>query len=481
MPFHLGAAPPSSKDVNRIERLLQDTESWLNHVPAEPTESDAEELVRQLRALNAQRLRVVTRQELNERFHTVVVRWQPTLESALREARVSLTNRARDHARLLDGILVELAASYRIVLIELSRRLFGLASSGRALMPVLRTMQLLASRITLTHRLYMSPPQGVWQEMHELYQFALRRGLAQRAPTENEDSPSSIYREALLVAFAEPQRLNPTELDRMIQLIKHHVRHAQVTAWRGQSPDIGSFIVRPSRDAPGSSFGPHRKPPPQQGDLFFSCSELIAELEETTHASTQDGALIATLVKSWTSKPARQLSRLRTHARVDVYIGLELIWQFLSGGHERHGRGRWIVTNESRNGFALMHTGGSADHIEVGDIVGLRAGNGLNCHVCMVRWVRVDNPETVELGLEEISSFARAATLHNTDNRSTKALLLQESPSDGGAAAIVSPPMPVEGCWELRLETLDSKLLVRPRAARERTHIVQITDLEVDC
>lgn len=481
MSFQLGAAPSGPTDANGIEQLVQETHSWLNLVPAKPAASDAEELIRQMQAINAHRLRVVARQELSERFHAVVTGWQSTFESPLRDARVPLTINDRASARLLDAMFIELAACYKILLVELSRRLFGLASSGRALLPVFRTMQLLAARMNLAYRLYASLPKGLWQEMHELYQFALRRGLAQRAPTELGDTPSSIYREALLAAFAEPQRLERTDLDRLMQLSKSHAQHTQITAWRGQSPGIGSFIVRPSRDAPGSFFGPHRKPAPQQGDLLFSCNALIARLEATPQTSPQDGALLRVLVKNWTSKPARQLNRLRTHARVDIYIGLDRIWHFLSGANEERGRGRWIVTNESRNGFALMHTGESAEHVEVGDIVGLHAGNGRSCHVCMVRWVLSDNPEHVEVGLEEISSFARAATLHGADSSSRKALLLQESPSDAGAAAIVSAPVPVDGRWELTIGALDSKLLVRPRSARERTHIVQITDLEADC
>ena len=52
--------------------------------------------------------------------------------------------RPQSAAALAEDLLTELAYSYKLLLVEQSRRLFGFASSGRALLPVVRAMQMLA-------------------------------------------------------------------------------------------------------------------------------------------------------------------------------------------------------------------------------------------------------------------------------------------------------------------------------------------------
>lgn len=481
MSLHSGVAPagPTGKEHGGFSPEI--SSRWLDSLPASPSLADIESLARHLDLLNAHRLRAGTRHDLSEQIFTIVERCQPTLESALREARVPLANDVRNHARLLDTMLAGLAASYRILLLELSRRLFGLASSGRALLPVFRTMQLLKRRMILAHRLYSTVPKGIWQEMHELHQFALRRGLAHRAPTDLPDTPSTLYRTALLTAFVEPQRLIRNDLERLLDLVEQYVSDTQLAPWRGQPAAAGTFIVKPQRDAPGSFVGRHRSPAAQQGDLVFTCSSMFEKLDHAAASSPNEAPLIAEIKKRLSSMPARQRNRLRTHARVEIYVGLGQTWQFISGEKDERARGHWIVTNESRNGFALMHSGGPAEHIGVGDTVGLHAGNGRSCHLCLVRWVLSDNPEHIEVGLEEISSVVRAVTLRNERDGPVPALLLQESSSDERAAAIVSPPINLDERWELSVGEFDARLLVRPRSIRERTNMVQVTDLEPDC
>ncbi len=462
-----------------VEAML----GWLEQLPAEPSPDDVESLVQQLESLNAHRLRVGVRLDLSERIHAVAMRCRSLIESTPDDSNVPLTTQARTHARLLDAMFAGTAASYRILLAELSRRLFGLASSGRALLPVFRTMQLSHQRMVLAYRQYTAVPKGVWQEMHEMHQFALRRGLVNRTPTDLPETPSTIYRKALLTAFAEPQRLVRRDLERLLDLVEQQADQTAVSPWRSQAvaPGTGTFIIKPQRDVPGTFAGAQRQPSAQQGDLVFTCAAVIDRLHHIAQSAPQDAALIDALRKQWTSKPSRRLNRLQTHARVEIFVGLDRIWHFLSGERDERSAGHWIVTNESRNGFALMHTGESVEQLGVGDVVGLHAGNGRACHLCLVRWVVSDSPEQVEVGLEEISSLVRSVALANGNGEPVRALLLQNAESDARAATIVSSPVALHDRWELTIGALDSRLIVRPRSVRESTNLVQITDLEPDC
>ena len=113
----------------------------------------------------------------------------PRLGVALQSGTLPLSMASRNAAALAEDLLTELAYSYKLLLVEQSRRLFGFASSGRALLPVVRAMQMLAQRLKLGYRMYATNPKSVWLELHELYPFALLRGLAQRAPEEGGETP----------------------------------------------------------------------------------------------------------------------------------------------------------------------------------------------------------------------------------------------------------------------------------------------------
>ena len=111
-------------------------------------------------------------------------------------ASLPLPPEARAAAKVADDLIAQLAASYKALLVEQSRRLFGFASSGRALLPIQRRCCLLGQRLVLGYRIYATPPKGVWSELHELYQFAARRGLSQREldPTESRRRSRSTRR-----------------------------------------------------------------------------------------------------------------------------------------------------------------------------------------------------------------------------------------------------------------------------------------------
>src|SRR5690606_25580026 len=134
---------------------------------------------------------------------------------------------ARNAAALADELLAEFAYSYKLLLVEQARRLFGLASSGRAQIPVVRAMQLLAERVRLSYRMYASVPKGLWLELHTLYLFALKRGFAHRSAIGRHLTPMGIYTRTLLVAFTEPLKLMQGDLARIDRWLARYGNRAQ--------------------------------------------------------------------------------------------------------------------------------------------------------------------------------------------------------------------------------------------------------------
>jgi hypothetical protein len=455
--------------------------------------SAASALAEQLKRLNSARIRIGARHEVTERLLGAVSIVLPHLDARLAGARVPLSGDEQAGAKLADELLACLATSYKILLVEQARRLFGLASSGRALLPVQRTMALLARRLVLSYRTYASAPKGVWQEMHELYQFANRRGLANRVLEPGAATPSNVYKQALLLAFANPLRFMHGDLDIALALVERHGDRAHLTPSKDKQSGGGLFVIKPHRDVPGYAMVKHRHPALHSNDLMFDAgpvaqSLVLQSMDESGSSDTasppasldehrgRTKSVVARLVGDWGSTPTRRISRLRTHARVDILVGLSAIWSFLNRAGSEEPSSEWIVTNESPRGFALLHTGGTVAPVYVGEVVGLRATGSTACHICVVRWVLSDNPEHIEVGLEEIATSARPVLVRLSDEsaESEPALLLPDATADQPGPTLLTSVLPLDSTCEVSIGELQAKLRVQPTRILERTASVQL-------
>jgi hypothetical protein len=495
MPLHLSLPQVTNGETRRTELSPERVPGWLASLPKEDPVRAGRLVLEQLVPFNRSRVRITLRQDVTEGILGYVELLLPRLDAALASGTLPLSVASRNAAGLAEDLLTELAYSYKLLLVEQSRRLFGFASSGRALLPVVRAMQMLADRLRLGYRMYATNPKSVWLELHELYQFALRRGLTSRALEDGGQTPLSVYRSALLIAFAEPLKLMQGDLDRVIAWLERFGHLAALGPAGQQKTGQGLFLIKSQRDVPGYALSKRHHPVPQGHDLLLTTLPLAeALLDQLARLSAGESPeslgvpeqasdpvfrdLMGRLVKHWGAVPNRRFTRLRTHARVEICVGIRGIWEFInSRGTTRPVVGEWMVTNESPRGFALMHVKGPIDSIRVGEVLGLRTRDSQTCHICVVRWVLSDNPEHLELGLEELAPTARAVSIRKTRDATHQAepvLLLPEVPSLNQAPAILAPIFPFDSTCELSLGDLQSKLRVRATRLLERTVSVQL-------
>jgi hypothetical protein len=297
------------------------------------------------------------------------------------------------------------------------------------------------------------------------------------------------------VAFAEPLKLMQGDLDRLTAWLTRFGKLASVTAASKSQGGQGVFLIKPKRDVPGYALAKRHHPMPQGHDLMLSTLPLadalldqlarLAAGEDSRSLGLPDGAddvafrdLLERLVKHWGAVPNRRFARLRTHARVEVSVGIRGIWDFLHQRPTASKPGEWMVSNESPRGFALLYVSGPIEPIRVGEVVGLRTRDTRTCHVCVVRWVLSDSPEHLELGVEELAPAARAASLRSArgprPEESQPVLLLPEVPALNQPPAILAPLSMLDSTCELNLGDLQSRMRVRATRLLERTLSVQV-------
>ena len=257
--------------------------------------------------------------------------------------------------------------------------------------------------------------------------------------------------------------------------------------------------MHPERDAPGFTLAKAGPTVSAQRDLVLDCRPLVETLlgqldrlqagvrtidlglpGEADEPLFRD--LMQRLVRHWGNVATRQYSRLRTHARVELLVGLRAIWKFLTGAV--HGAGprsepnQWMVTNESPGGYALMHLSGKFGPIRVGEVMAVRTGE--SCHICVVRWVLSDNPQHLELGVQELAPGATPVALGSDDGSEVEhALLIPEMPALRKTSAILAPYGQVDDSREYLVGGEDSRLRVRATRLLEQTLAVQLFQFSV--
>lgn len=321
-----------------------------------------------------------------------------------------------------------------------------------------RAMQATAMQLRL-HRQIASPPrQGLWQQLHSTYRTACRLGV-QNLPGSN-DNPDicRLYREMMVAAVGQPAAFSSIEL----ALVDHLTERLGDSISLEESPPAhldDAFWIDLERDAPPNAMV-RRLPGEGVSPLYFSAGELARRVGEARQALLAGAApaelglpeqiagpaglgLLQRLEKQWGSPAKRRFPRRRHSYRARLCAGLEGLQRLLKKTDTPDDISEWMVTNESPEGFALMHMTGSTAHLRVGDIVAIQPRDEFapredNWNICIVRWAVSENPEHVEIGLQLLSPRAISAQI-TVDGQHVAALILPEAPPLRPNQSLIAP------------------------------------------
>lgn len=208
----------------------------------------------------------------------------PALEAELALATLPLSGRRRAAARVADELLVELAYAYKTALVALSETLVPVGVHRPFQVAVLQTMRVLARRLAVGYRSYAPAPKTVWQELHLLFHIASKHRTAETFLPYRLDTPSSVYRGALLLAFAEPYRLMQGDVDRILGYLAAFVDRSMLVPCAAVTDGPGLFLIQRRRDEPGFALAKSRPAAPGPGDLALNCLPLVEVLlDQATH------------------------------------------------------------------------------------------------------------------------------------------------------------------------------------------------------
>jgi hypothetical protein len=436
--LHVPATDPVLKQTT--ETRPKAVSAWLNQLPLASPMGTAQQLLMALYTLNRHPLDADDRYALLALYRPVVTGAVSGLEALLTESAVPPNEAQRHAGTLLRELQIEHSIGYKQVLLSLTSPRFGRANPKRAAEVVGRLLAALRDIQTACHLAFMPLPAGLWQEMHQLYAYAQASGLADLA--EGDAPPASLaYRQALLIALADPPHMNPAELLHTRLYLGKFGGLAQLGA--ALTSGHPGFPIDVDTDSPPSPLAAGQP----TGGLWLDTDALCRHLHDAAHRlrkgetpgslglppGLEDEAtqvLFARLLKQWSGGAQRAFKRYVSAGNtVQVVTGVSAIHQLLSqetaAGRPDEPAGadslqaaeagwqpaapaaiqptRWTVDNDSATGLALSGAPNAPLKLKVGDPLALRADEESAWSLGVIRWVRMRDARQVELGVERLS------------------------------------------------------------------------------
>jgi hypothetical protein len=430
---------PDSALQNTVETRPKAVAAWLDRLPFASPADMGQQLVTALYALNRHPLGADERNILLALYRPVLERAATSLEALLVETGVPPSAQQRKIGALLRELRIEHSIGYMQILRALNDLRFGRANPKRMAEFTAQLLAALRDIQAACYLTYTAPPAGLWKKLHQLYVVAQASGLADHA-TETAPSASLAYRQALLLALADPPHMNHSELILTRRYLDHFAELAMLTL----APVEGhrGFAIQSAGDTPPSHLAAA-----QGSRLWLDTDGVCRHLHETATRLRSgvapgrnilphglEGAfsprLCKRLLKQWAPGIQRTFRRFATPgSTVQMVAGISAIHRMLESVSQA-GRPevedtdsvsigdvapvfaaapvavsvtRWLVSNDSASGLALAGIPDAPLNLKVGDPLALRADDAAAWSLGVIRWIRMTDARQIELGVERLS------------------------------------------------------------------------------
>lgn len=342
---------------------------------------------------------------------------------------------------------------------------------------------------------YHAPPPGAWQNLHDLFGFAIAVGADEKPVPDPRGGTTSVrlaYIHSLLFALSNPYRFTQRENGDIQALTRMWAGHCELR--EGRAP-AGAIAIRTDMDAsPG--YLPEEREEPDLDSWALEINGLLRFLEghlallppgtQTTEFGTR-GATIAVatdfvvrLTHAWHSGSDRNHPRLPAGHALDTVIGLHDLHYVLAGNMDFEGflvktRGVAITLHESDRAAAWTNAGGNARirrlpsrvldqslggyrlawekadgmRMKVGELVGLAAleddDESRDWMVGAIRWLRIEE-NGMQAGVELLARRAQPAAVRSYDKQGApraamRALALEDLHAVDATPAVIVPAL----------------------------------------
>ncbi len=433
---------------------------WLAHPAATSLEVETSALMGQLDALHSPTVNAGQFHSCIELFYARVLSLGQAHRLELRKLAHPLPDGVLARARLIAESLRRVALGFERVLTDADSRA-GTPQKRFNETACARALRLLGEHFLTLSQAGMEPEPDIWRVAYRLY--ALSRSEAGVLEPAGSPAETAVlaYKRLLGMPSLEPQSLSPSELEWAAAYLDRICAQLHLQDMRPAVTDGGWYWLDPQANAEPQACV-RREAPDGHSLLFFSSTGLARRAGEllARHENGRDSdelmvsadfpdvlpaALLERLRQHWALPPRRELPRRRQDYKVEACVGLPTIWNVLRNGvaHDPALVSQWTVVNESPGGFAIMHLQGRTNGLSAGMAVALRRNPSDAWTLCVVRWLRSDVANQMEIGLQVVSRAPIPVQVGfragGKDSRMVMALVLPVLPALRQHQAVMAP------------------------------------------
>ncbi len=484
--------------------------AWLKRLPLSNPLQAAEELADYLATANRTRMGHDVRARMVELLDSVVDETVTALREQYSSAPLPLAPRLRPNPEIAQRLLQEHATAYKILILSWLGQTFHL--SKKPLPRYLQRLLLCLQQVLeISFETHVNVPDGVWVDLHQTYNYALRAGLADAIPEDCKAmlSAEQIYKGILLMTLADPYRFPQIELPWAKDIIARFSNLAEIFPAEASKGHAGIFVIEVNTDAPPKPLAWERHPTDPRWDLMLNTTELAKHLAMlSTHVKAREdpeklglptaardpeyAVMLRRLKLSWGASILRQSQR-RRHQRgkeFEVGFGLRSVYQLIGPvAGERHLVStpgdpppmvmRCTTVDDSMGGLALRKSGTISAQVKVGDLVGVHQDNG-SWSVGLVRWFRVPKEGELFFGIQLLAPKAHSVHVRRSDTgKQYPSLLLQASPTLKQSAMLLAPPGSIEPESPIDVRSNAGEVSIRVEKRLEYTPNVEVFRITV--
>ncbi len=444
----------------------------------------ASHLHSELEILNRQKVSPSTRVQALNTYRPILIQTAQALAEDYSNAALPL----HDHDKVklavaaAESLWLELGYGYKLALVDLQNQLIKLGTDKSSAHAIQRAMHAVAEHALVYYQTYVSPPDHIWSDLHQLYFCAVQLDI-QNVSIQNANmaadridigssaclvtSIENIYKHALLMSLADPQHLMQKDIRLIAEYLAYHVKDAQITAVTPLESSSGAFIISLKSNDPPVPYSKQKEAPNPDVDILLQTMDLVRSIHQhlsnlQNHQLPKDGSipadanhddyiyLLTDLIKHWGITPKRVFNRTPKNGELELVTGIAAIHHVsdnkpiapnTTNDHEQPATpSRWQILNISATGMSIRRHPTAEKNIKIGSLLGIKTKDQLHWSLGLVRWASCGNRERLDIGVQLIAPQAQSAIASIVGiDQNEMILLLPQIIAAKQAASIIAP------------------------------------------
>jgi hypothetical protein len=471
-------------DAHSLYSTIQDLGQWVDRVNRQKAGEQARLFYSLLVEVNSLDISVQARFNFLNLIAQAIRPLVGRLEKKFAGLSLPLDENKVKYVELVQSFWKELELGYKIIIEDLSDGNFlsGIMSQKNLSLALFNSLEAISYQIFYQYQLYSQIDPQYWRELHQLFHYAQKKKVASKVLKLDDNHAASIekrYLKLMMFSLSNPYHLTVehmrwlwNQLDEWVYdvfLVEDHNKFAK----KEISFSIDPFSARPP------SLQPNEKNNIND-PLFFLNDKLWGvqtnKLSRTIQKKNADNghyaehaALVERLLRIWSGDQYRRNARNELIDTVNLVLGCSNISNFLSHIEiepkllNLHSQSpdtmmhlkidpqrlyKALMLDESSSGyrFKLILDDEQRFVPSLGEVIAIKH-NDDSIRVGFLRWLKENNENDIELGVEHLSSLAEPVELllnaskkqNNGSEKSEKSHILESFVFPGGEAENFRP------------------------------------------